>query len=82
MALKELHFALVLFGRFARIERSQVPPFASFGILFARVKPVFAGLELANHKHLPHRACCPQSYGLKGLEPSSLHIGLQLPRRW
>src|SRR6266850_2617446 len=48
-ALKELHRALVLLGRGARLERSQVPAPAGFGIDLARIEAVLAGSQLSDH---------------------------------
>src|SRR6266446_2590101 len=52
-ALKELHRALVLLGRGARLERSQVPALAGFGIDLARIEAILAGSELSDHRCNP-----------------------------
>src|SRR5438067_2187059 len=53
LALKELHRALVLLGRGARLERSQVPAPPGFGIELARIEPVLTGSELSDHRCNP-----------------------------
>jgi hypothetical protein len=47
--LKVLDSAFVGLGLFHGRKRSQVTPLAGFGILFARVKPVFTGLKFTDH---------------------------------
>src|SRR5207237_8124728 len=48
-ALEGLNGALVLFGGRASLERAEVPPAPGARILLARVEPILAGLELADH---------------------------------
>jgi hypothetical protein len=48
-SLEELHCPLMLFGLSARRKRPQVPVFARPRILLARIKPIFARLEFADH---------------------------------
>src|SRR5690349_16373394 len=50
--LEELHRALVLLGRRARLEGAEVPPLASLRVLLARVQTVLARLELPDHRRL------------------------------
>src|SRR6476620_5445776 len=52
VALEVLHLALVLLRRSARLEGAEVAALAGLGIGLARVKPVFAGCELADHGSL------------------------------
>jgi hypothetical protein len=42
-AFKILHGPFVLFRRFARAERSQIPAFSRFSVFFPRIQAVFAG---------------------------------------
>src|SRR5262245_310411 len=44
-----LHCALVLFGSGAGFECSQIPPLAGLRVLLARIEPVRAVLEFADH---------------------------------
>jgi hypothetical protein len=44
-----LDLAFVLFGGGARLERAKIAPALGFRIDFARIQPIFAGAELANH---------------------------------
>src|SRR5919202_1197096 len=55
-ALEELHRALVLLGRRARLERAEVLPLPGLGILLPRVQAVLARLELADHGRRPRIA--------------------------
>ena len=57
MVLEVLHGAFVLFGDFTGIKGSKIPAAASSRIELARVKPVFARVELANHGLAPTRGC-------------------------
>src|SRR5262245_8705087 len=50
--LEELHRALVLFSRRARLERAKIAAPPGPRIDLARVKPITAGLELADHCRL------------------------------
>jgi hypothetical protein len=47
--LEILHCALVSLGSFPRAECAQIAPSASLGILFARVKAIFARFQFSNH---------------------------------
>src|ERR1700683_4145199 len=49
MPLEVLHRPLVLLRRRARGESAEIAPPAGLRILLARVEPVFAGRELADH---------------------------------
>src|SRR5438876_7794205 len=64
LALKELHRALVLLGRGARLERSQVPAPAGFGIELARIEPILTGSEFSDHRCNP-----PNGFRCSPLEP-------------
>src|SRR5437773_1077742 len=64
LALKELHRALVLFGRGARLERSQVPAPAGFGIELARIESVRTGSKFSDHGGNP-----PNGFRRSPLEP-------------
>src|SRR5437870_3704974 len=66
--LEELDLSLVVQRGFARIERAQVAPLAGLGIDPARVDPVLAGSEFADHRVL---SCLsnpgePNLHGLAG----------------
>jgi hypothetical protein len=50
LAPEILHGAFVFLGGGARGEGSEVVALAGFGIFLARVEPVFAGFELADHR--------------------------------
>src|SRR6185437_4389856 len=52
MALEVLHLALVLLRRGARLEGAEVAALAGLGIGLARIEPVFARSELADHGDL------------------------------
>src|ERR1700741_2522439 len=52
VALEVLHRALMLLGRRARLECAEVAPAAGLRVGFARIKPVSAGFELADHRRL------------------------------
>src|SRR6478752_174002 len=52
VALEVLHVTLVLLRRGARLEGAKVAALAGLGIGLARVEPVFAGCELADHGSL------------------------------
>ncbi|CDX28199.1 hypothetical protein MPLA_1350016 [Mesorhizobium sp. ORS 3359] len=47
--LEILHFAFVLFGGFARLESAEIAALAGPGIDLARIEPVFAGFQFADH---------------------------------
>src|ERR1043165_5992230 len=47
--LEVLHGPLVLLRRLARLERAEMAALAGLRILFARVEPVFARFQLADH---------------------------------
>ena len=47
--LEKLHGTLVLFSRRSRLKRSQVFTPSRFGVLLARIEPVVAAFEFANH---------------------------------
>src|SRR5690348_5258429 len=49
MALEVLHGALVFLGGGARREGAEIPSPPRFGIRLARIQPVLAGSELADH---------------------------------
>jgi hypothetical protein len=49
MPLEILHIALVLFGGGARLEGAEIAALAGFRIELAGIKPVFAGLQFADH---------------------------------
>ncbi len=49
MAFEKLHLALMALGGFQRRKHSQIAPRACVGIALARVKPVVAGFQFANH---------------------------------
>src|SRR5437660_7385099 len=49
VALAVLHRALMLLSRHARIECAEITPAAGLRVDFARIKPVSAGFELADH---------------------------------
>ena len=49
MPLEILNFLLVLLGSFFRPESAEIAPFASAWVLLARIEPIFAGGELADH---------------------------------
>ena len=49
MLLEKLHGALVFLRRRARIERAEITPPAGLWIYLARIEPVFARCELADH---------------------------------
>ena len=49
MPLEELHGFLMLLRRRARLERAEVAALAGLGIFLARIEPVFAGSEFADH---------------------------------
>ena len=49
----ELDSALVRLRFLPAGESAKIAPLAGFGILFARIQPVFTGLELTNHSVLP-----------------------------
>src|SRR5437870_6363923 len=66
LALEELHRALVLFGRGARLERPQVPAPAGFGIELARIEPVLTGSELSDHPGNP-----PNGFRCSPLDPGA-----------
>jgi hypothetical protein len=50
-----LYRAFVLFRRFPRVEGAEVFPLAGLRIYFARIEPVFTGLQFSNHCDLPPR---------------------------
>src|SRR6185437_1732098 len=50
--LEILHFALVLLGRRARLERSEIAALAGVRIGLARIEPVLASFEFADHRSL------------------------------
>jgi hypothetical protein len=52
MLLKILNFLFVLLGLFEAWESAEIPPLPSRLVFLARIKPVFPGLELANHKEM------------------------------
>src|SRR4029077_8302901 len=52
VALEVLHRALMLLGRRARLECAEVPPAPGLRVGFARIKPITAGFELADHRRL------------------------------
>jgi hypothetical protein len=52
---EELHGALMLLGRRARLEGAEVPALAGFWILLSGVESVFPGLELADHSSLARK---------------------------
>jgi hypothetical protein len=52
VALEVLHRALMLLGRRARLECAEVAPAPGLRVGFARIKPVSAGFELADHRRL------------------------------
>src|SRR5437016_1501200 len=54
MAFEELDGPLVLLRGLQRPEGAEVSAPAASRILFDREKPVFAGLELSDHRHLPY----------------------------
>jgi hypothetical protein len=49
MPFEILNIAFVLFSSFARVEGSQIFPFARFRIDFSGIKTIVAALELPNH---------------------------------
>jgi hypothetical protein len=49
MPFEELYGTLMLFRFLKRRERAQVATLAGLGILFARIQPVFARFQFANH---------------------------------
>ena len=49
MPLEILHLALVALGRGAGIESAEIAALAGLRVCLARVEPVFAGGELADH---------------------------------
>jgi hypothetical protein len=53
--LEELHRALVLLRRSARLERTEIPALAGLRILLAGVEPVLARAEFANHCELSQK---------------------------
>src|SRR5262249_3853969 len=53
MPLEILHGALVLFGGRTRFERAEIAPSTGLRIDLARIEPVLAGLQLADHGMLP-----------------------------
>src|SRR2546428_2566790 len=55
--LEELHGALVAPGGGERLERAEVLPLAGALVLLARVEPVPAGRELADHGYTAAGAC-------------------------
>src|SRR5437870_4725342 len=57
MALEVLHGALVLLGRCARRKRAEIAAAAGLRVDFARIEPIAARLELADHHRLPRAAC-------------------------
>jgi hypothetical protein len=56
--LEKLHRALMLFRLFAAAERAEVFAFAGPGINLARIEPILARLEFANHGRSPFFRCC------------------------
>src|SRR5262245_55913456 len=56
MALEVLHGALVLLGRRPRLEGAEIATPAGFPVRLARIKPIAARLELADHRRLPRAA--------------------------
>jgi hypothetical protein len=53
-ALEELHGSLMLFSRSARGKRTEVSPFASFGIALAGIQAITPVVQLANHVRTSH----------------------------
>jgi hypothetical protein len=53
MPLEILHLALMLFGRHARFEGAEVAALAGFRVQLARIEPVLAGSQLADHDNSP-----------------------------
>ena len=47
--LEILHRAFVLFGRRARLEGAEIAALAGLRVRLARIEPVFAGSEFADH---------------------------------
>src|SRR6185369_12667645 len=71
VALEVLHGALVLLRRSERLERPEVAPLAGLRVLLARVQPVPALRELADHRSArlrpgPHRLDHP-----RGIRPAA-----------
>src|ERR671934_87010 len=69
MTLEILNGVLVFFGRRARLERAEIAAPAGLRIDLARIEPVAAGLELADHRrrildHLRH-GVAPQPMPLR-----------------
>jgi hypothetical protein len=56
-AFEVLYRPFVLFCRFSRIEGAQVSSLAGFGIYFARIEPVLAGLQFPNHRGIISGQC-------------------------
>src|SRR5215469_9227648 len=57
MALEILHGALVLLGRRARVERTEVAAAAGLRVDLARIEAIAARLELADHRRPPRAPC-------------------------
>jgi hypothetical protein len=57
MMLEVLHGALVPLGRRAGRKRAEVAAAAGLRADFARIEPIAARLELADHRRLPRAAC-------------------------
>src|SRR3989442_3803637 len=80
-SLEDLHRALVLLGRGARGEGSEVAPPPRLRILLARIEPIPPRLQLSNHWFSPLERACVPNQATVGREREEQHcnpVGEQL----
>jgi hypothetical protein len=80
MTLEILHGTLMLFGRRTRRKRAEVAAAAGLRVDFARIEPIAARLELADHRRLPRAACALRM--LRFAARRCVRVAIVNLRRW